>query len=194
MQDADKADETAARGVFGGLPSEPAKNGELDLGDENAAMPFARLAPRSAGRPVGATNRRVAQMRDTYLRIGFTHPMLWMGEVLSRPVSQLAEELSCSALEALDVQRKVAGDLLPYLESKMPTQVTAAAGDGVPVLMIGEITAHRASTRGQDGSMAIDDDLAEEIQHFQQVKQDEAKAAADKSHGEASHDTAKPEG
>lgn len=139
-----------------------AETGELDL-DVPAAVPFARLALRSPGRPKGATNRRVAQMRDTYLRMGYTHPMIWMGEVLGRSVQQLASDLGCEQIEALDVQRKVAAELMPYLESKMPTMVEATASDGVPVLIVGEIKAAAPGALASDGDMAIDDDLAAAI-------------------------------
>lgn len=161
----------------------PARQGEMfGPGEENAAAPFARLALRSTGRPKGASNKRTLAMRDLYLRLGYTHPMLFMGEVLSRPVAQLAQELDCKLAEALEIQRKVAADLAPYLESKMPTQVKAPDGEGLPVLIMGEMRVSRRSENRDDGSMAIDDDMADAIQENQRL----SARPAQSSDGEAS--------
>jgi hypothetical protein len=185
-QGSDRSDESGQNGVGGRLPA-----GQAEMfGDEpNAAAPFARLAPRGQGRPKGSANKRTLAMRDVYLRMGYAHPMLWMGEVLSRPVAQLAEELACDKVEALDVQRKIAADLAPYLESKMPTTVAASKDDGLPVLIVGEIKAARASLALPEGAMAIDDDLADAIEENQRVSAERG----EQSHDDKSHEAAKVE-
>lgn len=177
---ADEAENAGASGDFGVLGGLPAETAEMFPDEANGAAPFARLAPRSKGRPQGSANRRTLAMRDHYLRRGYAHPMLWMGEVLSRPVAELALELECSKLEALEIQRKVAGDLAPYLESRMPTQIKPADDEGLPVLIVGEIRAARASGALPEGAIAIDDELADAIEENQRVGRREGA----KSHGE----------
>ena len=183
-QGSDDANENGNSGVLGGSPALP-----FEFDEENAAAPFTRLAPRSKGRPAGSPNKRTLAMREHYLKRGYAHPMLWMGEVLSRPVAQLAEELGCELVDALEVQRKVAADLAPYLESKMPSQLSVDKNDGLPVLIMGEIRAARRSEALPEGAMAIDDDLADAIQQNQRVS---AEPPA-QSHGDKSHDVAKAE-
>ena len=184
---ADDKGESGGLGVLGGLP---AGGADLFEGEANSASPFARLAPRSTGRPKGSPNRRTVAMREIYLRKGYAHPMLWMGEVLTRSVRELSEELACSLLEALEVQRKVAADLAPYLESKMPTQVKAGDGEGLPVLVVGKVESAPRGLGRAAGAMAIDDDeLADAIEQNQRL----VEARARQSHGEQSHEGAKGE-
>lgn len=183
-QGEDDLGEAGENGVSG---LSPARQAELfEPGDENAASPFLAMAIRSTGRPKGSANKRTLAMRDLYLRKGYAHPMLWMGEVLTRPVRELAELLSCDLVEALEIQRKVAADLAPYLESKMPTQVKAPDGEGLPVLIMGEMRVSRRSENRDDGSMAIDDDMADAIQENQRLSARPAQA----SDGAASDDDA----
>jgi hypothetical protein len=135
-------------------------------GDEQLlaeAAPF-RVMPTPRGRPKGAANKRTLQMRDLYLRMGLPHPMLKMGQMLQLTVEDLARLLCCSLLDAADFQRKIAADLAPYLESKMPTRVDLPTGEGLPVLVIREHDTPRAIREARrTGALAIDDDLAETL-------------------------------
>ena len=185
---ADGLEDQGRSGDKGVSRGSPASTLEMFDDDPNAAAPFARLAPRSKGRPAGSPNKRTLAMRDHILRRGYAHPLLWMAETVSRPISMLAEELGCSLLEAAEFQRKVASDMAPYMESKMPAQLSVDNNDGLPVLMIGEIVARRRGETLPEGAMAIDDDLADEVEQFQAL---EAEKDA-KSHAAKSHEDAKP--
>ncbi len=174
----------------GVLDGSPAPVFEI-LGEADAqildASPF-KARPTSPGRPKGAANKRTLEMRDLYLRSGFTHPMLWQGHMLTSKVEDLALALSCSKADAAELQRKIASDLLPYLESKMPTKVDVK-DERLPVLVVGETLASIAQARS-DGSLAIDDDLAEGL-FPPQKNQSISPADGDGSHGDGSHDAGK---
>lgn len=77
---------------------------------------------RRAGRPKGAMNKRTGALRD-YILNQFQHPAVALAQAYSRPVDMLAAELGCTKLEAFTVQVRAAGELLPYIESKMPVAV-----------------------------------------------------------------------
>lgn len=178
---ADAPDDQGEAGENGVWRDLPAGQAEMFGPDENAAAPFARLALRSTGRPKGAGNRRTLAMRDLYLRMGYTHPMLFMGEVLTRSVADLAKDLDCKLVEALEIQRKVAADLAPYLESKRPVELKAS-GEGLPVLIVGHVEMSKRSEARNDGTMAIDDDMYEAIQQDQRLSAKPAQASdGDKS-------------
>jgi hypothetical protein len=161
---------------------------KLDDDDQLLAdcAPFSRVMPRGGSRK-GRPNKRTEAMRDLYLRLGLPHPMLKMGQALAMPVEELAKALSCEKLDAFEIQRKIAADLMPYLESKMPTQVVGEAGEALPVLVIREIEAARGPASGAaPGAMAIDDDLAAALDDNEE-KQRLIAAARDGSHGAESH-------
>ncbi len=154
--------------------------------------PFKSAMPRGGSRK-GRPNKRTEAMRDLYLRLGLPHPMLKMGQVLAMPVEELAGQLGCERLDAIEVQRKIAADLMPYLESKMPTQVVGEAGEALPVLVIREIEAARGQASGTaPGAMAIDDDLDAALRDNEE-KQRLIAAARDGSHGAGSHGEANVE-
>jgi hypothetical protein len=127
------------------------------------ALPLLRRA--GIGRAKGAGNRRTQAMRELYLRMGYVHPMLWLGEILSRPVTELAKELHCKAVEALAEQRKAAADLLPYLESRMPLQIHDDRERSPNVLIVGDVRAAVGEARRAraEGAMSIDDDVLEAV-------------------------------
>lgn len=163
-------------------------SGERELLD--AVQPFRGKMAAGPGRPRGSVNRRTIAMRDLYLRSGFPHPLLWMGSVLRMTVEDLALTLGCEPAEALDQQRKIAAEALPYIESRMPTKIAGEDGNKIPVLIMGEIGSVLAAREQRpDGAIGIDDDMAAEIINYerdQQVRRSET----DKSHEARSHDTA----
>lgn len=89
---------------------------------------------RSAGRPVGAVDKRTAAWRD-FVLARYPHPLVALAETWSRPVDQLAAELGCTALEAHRQQLKAVEAALPYLERRMPQEV-AVSSDGAMVLQM----------------------------------------------------------
>jgi hypothetical protein len=137
-----------------------------DLFEEDVpreALPLLRRA--GIGRAKGAGNRRTQEMRELYLRMGYTHPMLWLGEILSRPVHELARELHCHPVEALAEQRKAAADLMPYMESRQPLKIHDDRERNPNILIVGDVRAPIAAARQAraDGSMSIDDDVLEAV-------------------------------
>lgn len=183
---------TAASEIFPGADGAMAQ-GELIPRDPDEAMletanpfPSSRTMPRGGSRK-GIPNKRNAAMREVYLRMGLPHPMFAMGQILREGVDGLRARLveidpedPPSAIDVFDQYRKVAADLLPYLEGKAP-QVTADGKEQLPVLVLGELAAGRAeiAQAREDGAMAIDDDLDLQFQRLS----DSQRAA---SHGDAS--------
>lgn len=83
------------------------------------------------GRKKGSLNRRNAEFRKLILASG-GHPGVFLQRVYDRPVQQLAQELGCTKKEALDRQIRCAGELLPFIEGKMPATVNLSVkGDMV---------------------------------------------------------------
>ena len=152
-------------GASRALPAIAAKAETLFPDEEipQAALPLLRRA--GIGRAKGAGNRRTQAMRDLYLRMGYTHPMLWLGEIISRPVNELARELHCDAVDALAEQRKAAADLLPYMESRQPLQIHDDRERSPNVLIVGDVRSVVAAERqvSRSGAMAIDDDVLEAV-------------------------------
>lgn len=181
MADERSDGKTSANGVLDGSPADLFENfsaGEAQLIDD--ASPFRTRPTPIGGSRKGVPNKRTAQMRDLYLKSGFPHPLLWMGSMLRMGIDGVASALGCTPYEAADLLRKVANDAAPYIESKRPTELKAADGEGLPVLIVGNVAVHGRSAVEQrsDGSMAIDDDLAEAIEQNQRV----IDAKANKSH------------
>jgi hypothetical protein len=117
-------------------------------------------------------------MRELYLRMGYTHPMLWLGEVLSRPVEELAKELRCKPVEALAEQRKAAADLMPYMESRKPLQIHDDRDRSPNILIVGDVRSVVAGERqaARNGAMAIDDDVLEAVTNHVENQRLAAKA------------------
>jgi len=91
------------------------------------AEPFARREQlRRPGRPIGSPNKRSMRMRDYIAAKGYTDPLLFFAEAISRGARDLALELGCSPLEAFQEMRHCADSLAPYLHSKMPVAVLHA--------------------------------------------------------------------
>jgi hypothetical protein len=95
--------------------------------DRLPAEPFARREQlRRPGRPIGSPNKRSLRMREFIALKGYTDPLLFFAEAISRNVGDLAKELGCSPLEAFQEMRHCASELAPYLHSKMPVAVLHA--------------------------------------------------------------------
>lgn len=139
-----------AEGLFGALPAA----GEAAPG---------RAGP---GRPPGAPNKRTGKLKDWILALGYRHPAVVLAELASAEVGDLAKALACKKLEAAELKRKAAIDLLPYFESKMPTTVELPEGELVPVLNIGVMPTRRAAAG--DGAMSLLDAFDATIEESQQ--------------------------
>lgn len=181
-------------GVSGGLQGGLFENSAAEEQMLADSAPFLTM-PRGGSRR-GVPNKRTTAMRELYLKMGLPHPMLWMGQVLSMTVDQLHTSLGggteTSKLDVLDIQRKVAADLAPYLESKMPAKLDVQPGEGLPVLVVRELDTPAAMRQARaDGALAIDDDLAEALGRDEQYQAVSGGAAAG-SHGEGSHGASHP--
>lgn len=92
------------------------------------------------GRPKGSRNKANQLFRDTLLRMGYRHPGLNLADLANADPHRLAAELSqpykvlkgpragelveasCTPAEALELIRKANVELMPYFESKRPTE------------------------------------------------------------------------
>jgi len=90
---------------------------------------------RGPGRPKGSRNKRTDEWVDYLLR-GRRPPLLVLAETYSRPVDQLAKELSITKGEAFKLQLLAAKELAPYVHQKQPLAVQVDAR-GVVTLVIG---------------------------------------------------------
>ena len=77
-----------------------------------------------------------------------------LAEIYSRPVADLARELGCKPVEAHKLQQDAAAQLLPYLHSKAPIEVTGKDGRAVS-LFIGIMAAPEGGSQPGDGAKTI---------------------------------------
>lgn len=180
-------------GVAVGSPAPLFENLDEEERAVEDSNPF--KAPRriGGGSRKGVPNRRTEDFRRYYASLGFTDPLLFLGHVISLKTGDLARELQCKAGEALEVQRKAASDLAPYLHSKQPAKLDVGGGEALPVLVVRELDSAASIRAGRAaGSLAIDDDLAERLGRDEQY-QGLAAGEARGSHGQGSHEAAKGE-
>jgi hypothetical protein len=157
------ADRGAAAGDLGG-------EGDLfaDVAAEADAMTGGTMpmpARRGAGRPPGTPNRSTALMREYMTRLGFRDPLMVLGQLASADVGDLAQALGCKKIEAADLVRKAAVDMLPYWHQALPKEVAVHHTGARPMIVIAD---------GPFGK-------------GEQVQGDSAKVI-EGSHGERSHD------
>ncbi|WP_156419253.1 hypothetical protein [Aureimonas sp. AU12] len=94
---------------------------------------------KGRGRPKGAANKRTTQMRDTLLKMGFQHPMMNLAALANADPVRLSAELACDRLDAANMILKANAELLPYFESKRPTEVHVEERS-LGVLVVGDMT------------------------------------------------------
>lgn len=102
---------------------------------------------RGPGRPKGSTNKRTQEWGD-YILSRYSSPLEVLAQTMSRPVRELADELSCSVADAFKMQILAAKELAPYLHQKMPTAIDL--GDSPAALLPFAITADMAQSLGFD--------------------------------------------
>lgn len=78
---------------------------------------------RGAGRPKGSRNKANQLFRDTLLKMGFQHPGINLAALANADPVKLAAELSCKKVEAMALIKSANAELMPYFESKRPTEV-----------------------------------------------------------------------
>lgn len=111
--------------------------------DESAPSPFfkllgeaeERLGGRARGRPPGARNRKSVDFEKWYHAAGFKDPAVLLAEVISADPLALARVAGVKLGEAIELQRKAAVDLMPYLHGKKPTEVVVT-DERLPTLIV----------------------------------------------------------
>lgn len=139
------------------------------------AGPVAHVADTFAeakgrGRPKGSKNKANQLFRDTLLRMGYRHPGLNLADLANADPHKLAAELSqpykaksgpragelveasCTPAEALELIRKANVELMPYFESKRPTEEIKTT-QNLHVLVIDN--GGPAGKAADDGAMSI---------------------------------------
>ena len=119
-------EKTAAALAIGERPLTDQAEEQLDLEDLLGLPQTAALvdlqARRGPGRPAGARNRRTTEFAD-YLLSRYASPMEVLAQVAVARVDELAAQLGCTKLEALQEKRLAAIALVPYLHQKQPLAV-----------------------------------------------------------------------
>jgi hypothetical protein len=148
--------EAAMAELVGGIerPEEPSQPSlMLDEIDEQLALfagPVRHVADklkdarRVRGRPKGSQNRN--SFRDTLLRMGYRHPGLNLAAIANADPVDLARELGCEKPAAMQMILKANAELLPYFESKRPTEVLIEERK-LGVMIVGDMR----TDRGPDG-------------------------------------------
>ena len=90
---------------------------------------------RGPGRPPGALNKKTSDWARFILE-RYRSPLVFLAEVYSRRVQDLAAEIGAKPAEALEIQRRAAEALAPYLHGKMPVQVEVKGN--LPLLVLGD--------------------------------------------------------
>ena len=178
-------------GALGGLPALPFENFEAQL--EADAAPFKNKPQPIGGSRRGIPNKRSAQLRDVYLRMGLPHPVLAMGSLLRLGIDGLAKELHCDLVDAAELYRKIASDVAPYIEGKQPTRVDVTGIEGLPLVVVGDIASARQAIgeARAAGALAIDDEVEPALIEHEQNQRVSREASA-KSHDAKSHGYDKP--
>lgn len=111
--------------------------------EEGAPSPFFRrlgeaeeaMGGRRPGRPPGARNRKSVDFERWYHAAGFKDPAVFLAELVSADPMAVARVASVKVSDALELQRRAATDLLPYLHGKKPTEVVVT-DERLPTLIV----------------------------------------------------------
>lgn len=181
----------------GGAENPAAEDGAADLfaaiDQEVAAFDRDTIAPpppaRRAGRPKGSPNRSTLQLQRYLMSRGYRDPAEFLAATMSMDARALAAKLAGhedatrvsfdQALDVLDLQRRAAGELLPYFHKRLP-QAVELTGDGArPLIMIMDGPAGGATAADGPETMSAFD-----VVEYQEV----SRPAADRSQEDRSHD------
>jgi hypothetical protein len=141
-------------------------------GLDDVAPAFPR-PPRTGkgGRPPGARNKKTLALERYYQARGYRDPVAYLGDLVSsdpvelwkwfRAQTKAVSEVVSSAptlLEIVELQRKAASDLAPYLHGKQPIS-DGSAGKALPVLIINTGTNQVDRRRAASGILSIGEAL-----------------------------------
>ena len=175
---------TASEGISEAhtLLENPDAAGDL-FGFELEQLAGLSIAPpkRGAGRPPGSPNRTTLQLQRLLMAKGYRDPAEFLAAIVSMDVKDLAK-LGLKAVDALGVQVKAAGELMPYFHSKMPTSIEVGVTNNRPVILLStEIGVNVGVALERRGAMSV---LDVEAQQDQRVSDVEPAG----SHDKGSHD------
>ena len=134
-------------------------------GDIQQAVHEHRRRGGKGGRKAGSSYRRSKEFRAFMLSLG-PHPGAVLQRLMGQSTELLAHQLGCSKEKAADKQIRIAAELMPYFEGKMPVSVNltvkgdfslvAGAGtglfDGIEDAEFDELPELGFSERNQDDS------------------------------------------
>ena len=104
------------------------------------------------GRPKGSKNKANQKFREYLLSMGYRHPGLNLADLANADPARLASELGCKRKEAMELVMKANAELMPYFESKRPTEVEVTE-KGLHVLVIDN--GGPVELPGEEGMMSI---------------------------------------
>lgn len=111
--------------LFGAPVPDPDGVGDLAEGAE---------APRGRGRPPGSRNKATDEW-VRFLSTRYPSPLIGLAEVACASPHDLAAEMQCSPLEALDRIQQARRDLAPYLHQKLPQAIELPGGENLMTLV-----------------------------------------------------------
>lgn len=90
------------------------------------------------GRPAGATNRKSKSFEKWFFAMGFKDPAVYLAELYSADPMALRAAIGgeTTLKEVVDLQVKAAGELMPYLHGKKPTDLSDVPDEQLPHLFI----------------------------------------------------------
>ncbi|MDP3554839.1 hypothetical protein [Methylocystis sp.] len=170
-------------GVSGGSPSTLFEMSDEDERAFEDSNPFPEIVRRGGSRR-GVPNRRTDDVKRYYQALGFRDPLAFLGHLITIDTAALASALSCKKAVAVDVQRKAATDLMPYLYSKQPAKLDLGDGEALPMLVIGRAERQAVRKAVAAGSMSIDGDFDDGEENQPVADGDAAGSHGDGSHGD----------
>ena len=156
------AAEAAAPGLSGAhTDAEPAAPDLFGVWNAADARRTELPQPTGAGRPRGAANKVTSRLKDYATALGYRDPALTLAALQSEDVHVLAAKLQCKPVEAAELIRKAAVDLMPYYHRKQPVAVELPEGTRPIFAIEGELV---GAVGGAGEAMSLDDDGGEENQ------------------------------
>lgn len=122
--------------------------------DKRAAHEARLAVHRRAGRPKGAKNKSTEEW-SKWILSQYQSPLVVLAETYSRPVAELAAELSCDKLDAFKIQQAAAGKLAEYVHQKMPVAIEAKGEGAVPLFFAVGAGMQQAALDGDAGALLV---------------------------------------
>jgi hypothetical protein len=105
----------------------------------------------------------IVEARDQLLA-RYSSPLVAWAEIANRPVELLAAELSCTKLEAMQVQMRALENLAPYLHQRQPLALQADGAAIAPIVLgISVAAAARVGAEGNVLEIVADQAVSTEV-------------------------------